>query len=358
MQASTVYGHDNRYVADAVRAHPDRFVGVYSIDALAIGRRSADRSDGKRPVLSGFRLCSPRAAPCQASLTGSATRIPPTPGRTPRQLRIPICLQMTMAGLPTLRRLLERFPKVRVLLDHCARPDLSDGAPYHAAAPLFEMASFPGVYLKLTNRTLAGAASGKSQPAQFLQKLVAVFGANRIAWGSNFPAAEGSLRELLTSAQSGLSLLSPAGSGPDLQRNRANCLPRTRGAPAMSASDDASYRARGAVHGPASQAGHHFQPACAPRFHRRAARARRLHAHDPGNSHTICASWQLSAACRLLHTNRPIVVLPVVVASRFQRRCLIASSTARGTVAPASLLASASGCGPTRRQQACGCVPT
>ncbi len=133
-----------------------------------------------------------------------------------------------------LRRLLERFPKVRVLLDHCARPDLSDGAPYHAAAPLFDMASFSGVYLKLTNRTLAGAASGKSQPAQFLQKLVAVFGANRIAWGSNFPAAEGSLRELLTSAQSGLSLLSPAGSGPDLQWNRANCLPRTRGAPAMS----------------------------------------------------------------------------------------------------------------------------
>jgi predicted TIM-barrel fold metal-dependent hydrolase len=30
-----VCGHDNRYVVEAVRAHPDRFVGVYSIDALA-----------------------------------------------------------------------------------------------------------------------------------------------------------------------------------------------------------------------------------------------------------------------------------------------------------------------------------
>ena len=35
VQASTVYGHDNSYVADAVAAHPDRFVGVYSIDAVA-----------------------------------------------------------------------------------------------------------------------------------------------------------------------------------------------------------------------------------------------------------------------------------------------------------------------------------
>jgi predicted TIM-barrel fold metal-dependent hydrolase len=35
VQASTVYGHDNRYLCDSVRAHPDRFVGVYSIDATA-----------------------------------------------------------------------------------------------------------------------------------------------------------------------------------------------------------------------------------------------------------------------------------------------------------------------------------
>src|ERR1700759_2849955 len=31
VQASTVYGHDNRYVAEAVAAHRDRFVGVFSV---------------------------------------------------------------------------------------------------------------------------------------------------------------------------------------------------------------------------------------------------------------------------------------------------------------------------------------
>jgi predicted TIM-barrel fold metal-dependent hydrolase len=117
---------------------------------------------------------------------------------------------MTMAGLPALRTLLERFPESRVLLDHCARPDLADGAPYNAAGALFDIAAFPGVYLKLTNRTLAAAAAGKSQPAAFLEKLVTVFGANRIAWGSNFPAAEGSLPELLAAAREVLSVLPPA----------------------------------------------------------------------------------------------------------------------------------------------------
>ena len=32
VQASTCYGHDNSYVADAVAAHPDRFTGVFSVN--------------------------------------------------------------------------------------------------------------------------------------------------------------------------------------------------------------------------------------------------------------------------------------------------------------------------------------
>src|SRR6202011_706160 len=35
VQASTCYGHDNSYIADAVAAHPDRFTGVFSVDVLA-----------------------------------------------------------------------------------------------------------------------------------------------------------------------------------------------------------------------------------------------------------------------------------------------------------------------------------
>src|SRR5580698_1999884 len=35
VQASTCYGHDNSYVADAVAAHPERFTGVFSADVLA-----------------------------------------------------------------------------------------------------------------------------------------------------------------------------------------------------------------------------------------------------------------------------------------------------------------------------------
>jgi L-fuconolactonase len=35
VQASTCYGYDNSYVADAVAAYPNRFTGVFSVDVLA-----------------------------------------------------------------------------------------------------------------------------------------------------------------------------------------------------------------------------------------------------------------------------------------------------------------------------------
>jgi predicted TIM-barrel fold metal-dependent hydrolase len=208
VQASTVYGHDNRYVADTVRAHPDRFVGVYSIDALADDAvAQIDRWQGEG--LSGFRLFTTGSTmPGQADWLGHEASYPAWAHA--EALGIPVCLQMTMQGLPALRGLLERFPKVRVLLDHCARPELSDGAPYTAAAALFGMAGFPGVHLKLTNRTLAAAATGRSTPAAFLEQAIGAFGAQRIAWGSNFPAAEGPLPALLATARDALAGLSGA----------------------------------------------------------------------------------------------------------------------------------------------------
>jgi len=208
VQASTVYGHDNRLVVDALAAHPDRFVGVYSIDALApdaVERIQHWQAAG----LSGFRLFTTGTTmPGQADWLGHPDSYPAW--AYAEEHGIPVCMQMTMQGLLTLRGLLERFPKARVLLDHCARPDLSDGAPFHNAQALFDIAEFPGAHLKLTNRTLAAAAEGASTPADFLEQVVAVFGAGRIAWGSNFPAAEGSLPELLATARAALSTLPAA----------------------------------------------------------------------------------------------------------------------------------------------------
>jgi predicted TIM-barrel fold metal-dependent hydrolase len=126
---------------------------------------------------------------------------------TATELRIPICMQMTVKAIPRLIRMLERFPKVPVILDHLAKPDLSDGPPYNGATDVFRLADYKNLYLKVTPRTVADAQSGKSTHATFFPLLVSKFGAPRIAWGSNYPASEGTLPELLRLSQAALSVL-------------------------------------------------------------------------------------------------------------------------------------------------------
>jgi predicted TIM-barrel fold metal-dependent hydrolase len=202
VQASTVYGHDNRYVAEVVAAHRDRLVGVFSVDVLA--------DDGldqmKRWLDAG--LCGLRLFTTGSTMPGQASwlddpRSFPVWAHAEAQA-VPVCLQMTADGIPMLLGLLARFPKVRVLLDHLARPRLSDGPPYAAAKALFDLAEHPGVFLKFTNRTIAAAGEGASTPPAFIARLVEAFGADRIAWGSNFPAAEGELAALFGEARAAL----------------------------------------------------------------------------------------------------------------------------------------------------------
>ncbi|HKR43871.1 MAG TPA: amidohydrolase family protein [Paraburkholderia sp.] len=205
VQASTVYGNDNSYVVEAVRNHPDRFAGVFSIDVLASDavtqmQRWLDAG------LSGLRLFTTGSTmPGQAGWLDDERSFPVW--EYAQRHNVSICLQMTAQGIPALLNMLARFPDIRVLLDHLARPELAGGPPYEAAAPLFSLASHQGVYLKLTNRTIAEAARGASTPAAFFPRVLDAFGANRIAWGSNFPAAEGALPELLEQARESLSML-------------------------------------------------------------------------------------------------------------------------------------------------------
>jgi predicted TIM-barrel fold metal-dependent hydrolase len=99
---------------------------------------------------------------------------------------------------------------VRIILDHCARPELADGPSYKAAAGLFALARYSNIYLKLTPRIFAESRRGKATPETFFKRLVSEFGASRLAWGSNYPSSEGSLTQLLELARQSLACLTVA----------------------------------------------------------------------------------------------------------------------------------------------------
>jgi predicted TIM-barrel fold metal-dependent hydrolase len=205
VQASTCYGHDNSYVADAVAAHPDRFTGVFSADVLAADARERMRHWLDRR-LTGMRLFTFGSTMTeQASWIDDPKSFPAWEYAS--EIGLSICMQMSAKGLPQLTGMLQRFPSVKVILDHAARPQIDDGPPYAAAASLFALARYPNVYLKLTERNFTEAKKGKATPETFFPKLISEFGAQRLAWGSNFPSSEGSLPELLALGRKSLAAL-------------------------------------------------------------------------------------------------------------------------------------------------------
>ena len=203
VHSSTAYGYDNSYVADAVAAVPSRFTGVYSIDVLAPDAvKTFDYWLGRG--CSGMRLFTTGSTlPNQATFFADPKSYPFWEHAA--ATNIPVCMQMKQEGIPLLRQIMEKFPKVTILLDHLSRTPFEDGPPYAGAADFFALAKYKQVYLKVTPINVTPKTWGKGTPETFFGKVIDTFGADRIGWGSNFPNSVGTMKEILTAAQKAFS---------------------------------------------------------------------------------------------------------------------------------------------------------
>jgi len=203
VHSSTAYGYDNSYVADAVAAVPSRFTGVYSIDVMAPDAvKTFD--DWLARGCSGMRLFTTGSTlPDQATWFADPKTYPFWEHASAKN--IPVCMQMRQEGLPLLHKIMDRFPKVTMILDHLARAPFEDGPPYRGAAEFLDLAKYRQVFLKITPVNVTPKSWGQGTPATFFGKIVDTFGASRIAWGSNFPNSLGTLPDILGAAREAFS---------------------------------------------------------------------------------------------------------------------------------------------------------
>lgn len=195
VQSATTYGYDNSYVADSAARYPERIVGVYTVDIAAPD--AVQTIEGwRRRGMAGLRLFG---AGSTVQTDGRWMIVPETFAvwEHMAEIDMPVCIQTTKVGLPVVEEILERFPEVSIILDHLGRPDLTDGAPYRNAAPLWRLARFGNLFLKVTPRTFDLSEKPPATPESFFPRLVAEYGADRLAWGSNFPANTGTLKDLV-----------------------------------------------------------------------------------------------------------------------------------------------------------------
>lgn len=174
VQAVGAYGFDCSYLLDSAS---DRLAVVDAIDL--------DATVELRPGVAGTRLFGVADPGTPAWLTdGRATAV----WDAAAELGTTLVATLWARDLPLLRPLVERQPTVPVALDHCGFPDVAAGA-----TTLLDLADLPAVHGKVSTHVLAHL----EDPAAFVDLLAERFGAERLAWGSDFPQTPGSYAAML-----------------------------------------------------------------------------------------------------------------------------------------------------------------
>ena len=206
VQSVSTHGYDNSYLADSVALQSKRCTGVFSLDVLAADSPEKIRYWVKERKLSGLRLYTGGPTIGKQSTWMSDPKT--FPGwECAAELGIPVCVTLRPEGLPHLMVLIKEFPQVRIIVDHMMEPPIAEGPPYAGSEFVFDLARYGNVYLKLDTMNIRTSRKGKGSPETFFPLLVKKFGASRIAWGSNYPATEGTLREMVIEAKSALAVL-------------------------------------------------------------------------------------------------------------------------------------------------------
>lgn len=205
VQATTAYGYNNAYVLDSARRWPTRFVAVGTFDPLEPNSRQR-LANAVDSGLSGVRLFTTGSTLTQQGQWFADDSMDEF-WQAAADWGIPVCLQIRLAEAhQSFENVLNRFPTVKILLDHCGYPSIAD-SPEAAASELSPFAPHENLHLKLTHRNFEALRDVPAPPAEFLHPIMSEFGASRVMWGSNIPSANLSLHQLRLLAEDVLSCL-------------------------------------------------------------------------------------------------------------------------------------------------------
>lgn len=177
------YQFDNRYMLDAIAAHPGVFRGVAVVDENA-PRVPATLRQLARAGVTGLRLYADQKR--AESWTGSAAM--QALWRAATDQGIAVCPLAHPEALPAIQRMIERFPRTRIVIDHCARIGARTPVNDGDLDRLCALAKFEHVHVK----TSAFYALGEKKApytdlGPMIRRLRDAFGASRLMWASDCP---------------------------------------------------------------------------------------------------------------------------------------------------------------------------
>lgn len=177
------YGHDNRYMLDAIKTYPGKFSGVAVIDQNSKDP-SAEMRELKKQGVRGFRIY-PKDMPFERWLDGDGLR---AMFKTGGEENLNMCCLIDPNALPALGRACKDFPDTPVVIDHLCRIGVSGKVEPAEVKALCDMAKHKRVTVKVS----AFYALGKKKPpyldlGPMIKQVYDAFGPDRLMWATDCP---------------------------------------------------------------------------------------------------------------------------------------------------------------------------
>ena len=206
VQAYHTYKFDNAYAVDVARKYAGRMTAVVVID-----QSQPDAPDLISDLVENNGVQGVRLMKVRKNIYGDPQTFPLW--ERMRDLKLGVCFnKVDTPELPELQVILERFPEVPIALDHSWAGVLDTARPpYSELKPVMEMARYPNLFLKVAPNITHDLIDLKGDSKRFWNMTLEHYGAERVMWGSNYPAHwnhYGKIKERLHIMRDELSFLS------------------------------------------------------------------------------------------------------------------------------------------------------
>jgi predicted TIM-barrel fold metal-dependent hydrolase len=187
--------NSNELAVEAARAHPDRLaiLGNFPLDRP----ESRGLIDGwkQRPGMLGLRFALLQPHQRAWWTDGTIDWLWPAAERA----GLPVAL-LAAGFMPNVKRVAERHPRLRLIIDHLGRPSgTKDDAAWASLPEMLALAGLPNVAVKAT-----GAPSYSSAPYPYrnihdhLRRIYDAFGPDRMFWGTDITRMPCTWRQCVT----------------------------------------------------------------------------------------------------------------------------------------------------------------
>lgn len=196
VQKGMIYGTDNSYIVDAADIFPDRMRAVIIVDPQAAETPQIVRDYAKRGIV-GIRFFGVGVKDKSAWLSSPAALMVWT---VAAELGLLIDIEAPAVNgeilIPVVETMADRFPDLRIVLDHIFLPKVSD-PDFGIGAQFDGFAARGNISVKFTSLNMDVIREDGFAPEAVLRRAVDFFGAERVMWGSDIGTSSGTYKEMV-----------------------------------------------------------------------------------------------------------------------------------------------------------------